>query len=53
MKGQHLVIGLVIFVLLVVALLYFAMTSTFKKDENGWQPAIEMEENIKAHADLR
>jgi len=52
MKGQHLVIGLIILVLLVVAILYFTMTSTFKKDENGWEPAIEMTDNLKAPADL-
>ena len=35
MKGKHLVIGLVLFIIIVVAAIYFTMMSTFNKDENG------------------
>ncbi|MDN4606423.1 hypothetical protein [Sporosarcina highlanderae] len=32
MKGRTLVIGLVVFVLVIVAIIYFAMTAQFEKD---------------------
>ncbi|GKV54937.1 hypothetical protein NCCP2222_08840 [Sporosarcina sp. NCCP-2222] len=38
MKGKTLVIGLILFVIIVVAVIYFAMMAQFKKDENGWEP---------------
>ena len=34
MKGQHLVIGIVLFVILVVAAIYFAVMAEYNKDEN-------------------
>ncbi|MEK3936805.1 hypothetical protein MKY41_15970 [Sporosarcina sp. FSL W7-1349] len=56
MKGQHLVIGLIVLVLAVIAVLYLTMTSTFKKDETGMEPAalvIEMVDETKALANLK
>ncbi len=35
MKGSHLVIGLVLFVIIVVAAIYFMMMATFNHDEKG------------------
>ncbi|MFD1205541.1 MULTISPECIES: hypothetical protein [Sporosarcina] len=35
MKGRTLVIGLVLFVLIIVAVIYFAMMAQFEKDESG------------------
>ncbi|MFS0577374.1 hypothetical protein AB1K83_17305 [Sporosarcina sp. 179-K 3D1 HS] len=53
MKGQHIVIGLIVLVLAVVAVLYLTMTATFKKDENGMESTVLIEEMVitKAHAD--
>lgn len=39
MKGKHLVIGLVLFIVIVVAAIYFTMMSTFNEDENGMASA--------------
>lgn len=44
MKGQHLVIGLVLFVIAIVAAIYFTMTATFKNHDNGMEPIIEIVE---------
>lgn len=55
MKGQHLAIGLIFFVLAVVVILYFTMMSTFKKDETGMEPdafIIKVADNTIALADL-
>lgn len=35
MKGSTLVIGLVVFVLIIVAVIYFAMTAQFDKDQRN------------------
>ncbi|MBE1553000.1 hypothetical protein [Sporosarcina limicola] len=47
MKGKHLVIGLILFVIIIVAVIYFSMMAEFKKDEKGMEsvvPVIEMME---------
>ncbi|WP_339253308.1 hypothetical protein NSQ43_04290 [Sporosarcina sp. FSL W8-0480] len=43
MKGRTLVIGLVAFVLIIVAVIYFAMTAQFEKDRQEG-PQVEMTE---------
>jgi hypothetical protein len=42
MKGQHLVIGLVLFVIAVVAAIYFSLMATFNKDESGMESVAEV-----------
>jgi hypothetical protein len=44
MKGKHLVIGLVLFVVAVVVAIYFAMTATF----NNYRPQQKMENTSNA-----
>lgn len=46
MKGQHLVIGLVLFVILIVVAIYFTMTATFKQGEKGMEPVVSVVEVI-------
>ncbi|MCM3744913.1 hypothetical protein M3193_12240 [Sporosarcina luteola] len=41
MKGRTLVIGLVVFVIAVVAMIYFAMTAQFDKDRQE-SPQVEI-----------
>ena len=49
MKGQHLVIGLVLFVIAVVAAVYFTMMASFNSVESGMEPVSELvEENQTA-----
>ena len=38
MKGQHLVIGIVLFVIVIVAAIYFSVMAEYNKDENGMEP---------------
>ena len=38
MKGKHLVIGLVLFVIIIVAAIYFTMMSTFYNGGKGMEP---------------
>ena len=38
MKGQHLVIGIVLFVILIVAAIYFSVMAEYNKDQNGMEP---------------
>ena len=46
MKGQHLVIGLVLFVIAVVAAVYFSMMASFNSVESGMEPVSKLvEEN--------
>ena len=48
MKGQHLVIGIVLFIILIVAAIYFTVMATFNKDQNGLEPTetiIEIKED--------
>jgi hypothetical protein len=47
MKGKHLVIGLVLFVIVVVAAIYFTMTATFKKDIQGAGPVLPVIEVLE------
>ncbi len=44
MKGQHLVIGLVLFVIAVVAAIYFTMMATFNNDERQIDQGIGISE---------
>jgi hypothetical protein len=44
MKGQHLVIGLVLLVIAVVAAIYFTMMATFNNDERQIDPGIGISE---------
>ncbi len=44
MKGQHLVIGLVLFVIAVVAAVYFTMMASFNSVESGMEPVSELVE---------
>ncbi len=37
MKGQHLVIGIVLFVIVIVAAIYFTVMATFNNDQNGME----------------
>ncbi|WP_156450431.1 hypothetical protein [Sporosarcina sp. HYO08] len=46
MKGSHLVIGLVLFVLIVVAVIYFTMMATFDKGETGFESFSTIEYKI-------
>lgn len=45
MKGSHLVIGLVILLVVVVAAIYFTMTATFKQGEIGLESVVEVVED--------
>lgn len=38
MKGQHLVIGIVLFVIVIVAAIYFSVMAEYNKDRNGMEP---------------
>ena len=47
MKGQHLVIGIVLFVIVIIAAIYFSVMAEYNKDENGMEPTntiIELKE---------
>lgn len=46
MKGKYVVIGLVIFVLLVVAAIYLSVMLTFKKDSSSADSYIEGNEYL-------
>lgn len=35
MKGKHLVIGLVLFIIIAIAIIYFTMSATINNIENG------------------
>ncbi|WP_172370627.1 hypothetical protein [Sporosarcina jiandibaonis] len=35
MKGKHLVIGIVLFVIVIVAAIYFSVMAEYDKDRNG------------------
>ena len=37
MKGKHLVIGIVLFVIVIVAAIYFSVMATFNNDRNGME----------------
>ena len=38
MKGKHLVIGLVLFIIVIVAAIYFSIMAEYNKDRNGMEP---------------
>ncbi len=40
MKGKNLVIGLVLFILLSIVAVYFAMQATINNMENGMEPIV-------------
>lgn len=42
MKGKHLAIGMVLFVIAGIIAIYFAMNATFKKDMNGMESVVEV-----------
>ncbi|WP_318617804.1 hypothetical protein [Sporosarcina sp. YIM B06819] len=42
MKGQHLVIGLVLFVIVIVVAIYFSVMATFNKVENSMESVVEV-----------
>lgn len=44
MKGKNLVIGLVIFILLSIVAVYFAMQATINNMENGMSPIVTVVE---------
>ena len=51
MKGQHLVIGIVLFVIAIVVAIYFSVMAEYNKDRNGMEPTrtiieIKEESNI-------
>ena len=37
MNGKHLVIGLVLFVIVIIAAIYFSITAEYDKDRNGME----------------
>ncbi|MEK5036781.1 hypothetical protein [Sporosarcina sp. FSL K6-3457] len=37
MKGKHLAIGMVLFIIAIVAAIYFSVMATFDKGENGME----------------
>ncbi|WP_342514169.1 hypothetical protein MKY34_05270 [Sporosarcina sp. FSL K6-1522] len=47
MKGSHLVIGLVILIVAVVAAIYFTMTATFKQGDAGLESVVSVVEVIE------
>ncbi len=47
MKGQHLVIGLVLFLIVIVASICFALITTFNKGEQGMEPIISVVEVVE------
>ena len=47
MKGKNLVIGLVLFILLSIVAVYFAMKATINKMENGMAPLVTVVELIE------
>ena len=46
MKGKNLVIGLVLFILLSIVAVYFAMQATINNMENGMAPIVTVVELI-------
>ncbi|WP_203248218.1 hypothetical protein [Sporosarcina beigongshangi] len=42
MKGKQLAIGLVLFIILGIIAIYFAMQATFKKDANSMESVAEV-----------
>ena len=48
MNGKHLVIGLVLFIIIIVAAIYFSITAEFNKDRNIEKKDI----SIIEHADV-
>ncbi|MER2088249.1 hypothetical protein [Sporosarcina sp. JAI121] len=44
MKGKHLVIGLVLFIILAVTAIYFTMKATINHMENGMAPIVTIVE---------
>jgi hypothetical protein len=38
MKGKHLVIGIVLFVIAIIAAIYFSVMAEYNKDRNGMEP---------------
>ena len=47
MKGKNLVIGLVLFILLSIVAVYFAMKATINNMENGMAPIVTVVELIE------
>ena len=41
MKGKHLAIGMVLFLIAGIIAIYFAMTATFNNDRNSMESVIE------------
>lgn len=46
MKGKHLAIGLILFIILGSLAIYFTMNATFKKDANGMEAVVSVVEEI-------
>ncbi|WP_342506880.1 hypothetical protein [Sporosarcina sp. FSL K6-2383] len=42
MKGKRLAIGMVLFIIVGIIAIYFAMQATFKKDANSMESVIEL-----------
>ena len=49
MKGKHLVIGIILFVIVIVAAIYFAVMAEYNKGQNGMEPATTMIEIKEAN----
>ncbi|WP_210470941.1 hypothetical protein [Sporosarcina sp. 6E9] len=52
MKGKHLVIGIVLFVIAIVAAIYFSVMAEYNKDQNGMEPIAIIIENTTINSQI-
>jgi nitrogen fixation protein FixH len=52
MKGKHLVIGIVLFVIAIIAAIYFSVMAEYNKDWNGMEPASVIVDNTDVNSQI-
>jgi hypothetical protein len=52
MKGKHLVIGIVLFVIAIIAAIYFSVMAEYNKDRNGMEPTSIIVDNTDVNSQI-